>query len=206
MRAILFSVSIFFTLLFTGCQTNSTTYLSNDYRISAYEAEEIVSAVMRSQAAVSDISINGYTDFGDIDGTLAVVEDVYDNGDISVIATADRLWYDDPYYYDDSALTSVLYDYYYDPYDTALLAPSYTYYYDGVIDNYNFGWYTFYTEAYFYGVDGQNPFDGFMSIYNDDIEILMEVIDEYYIQITLYERGSNYAYDSFTTTWQALGF
>lgn len=58
----------------------------------------------------------------------------------------------------------------------------------------------------FYGYDYRNPYRGNLEIISDDMTIYLDVIDDYYVQVTLYDHYDS-SYDrQFITTWVALGF
>jgi hypothetical protein len=99
------------------------------------------------------------------------------------------------------ALNSYMSPTYYNTYDDG-------YYYDYddlVVDSY-IGDVSLVIGNNFYGYDQRNPYRGDLEIVSDDMTIYLDVIDDIYVEVTLYDHY-NSSYDrQFITTWVALGF
>jgi len=97
---------------------------------------------------------------------------------------------------------------------SSYMSPSYYHTYD---DGYYYDYNDAYIDSYigdvslvivdnFYGYDQRNPYRGNIEIISDDMTIYLDVIDDYYVEITLYDHYDS-SYDrQFITTWAALGF
>jgi hypothetical protein len=94
------------------------------------------------------------------------------------------------------------------------MSPDYYHTYD---DGYYYDYHDTYIDSYigdvslvivdnFYGYDQRNPYRGNIEIISDDMTIYLDVIDDYYVEVTLYDHYDS-SYDrQFITTWAALGF
>ena len=100
-----------------------------------------------------------------------------------------------------TALTSYMSPTYYHGYDDV-----YYYDYDEIyIDSY-IGNVSLVTNDAFYGYNQRNPYQGNLEIVSDDMTIYLDVIDEIYVEVTLYDHYDS-SYDrQYITTWAALGF
>jgi len=96
-----------------------------------------------------------------------------------------------------------------DPYDYYWDDQRYEYYYDydgiEIVTEY-IGPVTLITEDYFYGFNHHNPYRGSLKIINDDATIYIDVVDDYYVDITFYDYYNNSYEIHFRTTWVELGF
>ncbi len=99
-------------------------------------------------------------------------------------------------------LSSYMSPSYYQTYDDGYY---YDYYNDVLIDSY-IGDVSLIVNDDFYGYNQRNPYRGNLEIISDDMTIYLDVIDDYYVEVTLYDHYDS-SYDrQFITTWAALGF
>ncbi len=100
-----------------------------------------------------------------------------------------------------TALSSYMSPTYYHTYDDA-----YYYDYDDILVESYIGDVSLVINDNFYGYDQRNPYRGNLEIVSDDMTIYLDVIDDYYVEVTLYDHYDS-SYDrQFITTWAALGF
>jgi len=96
------------------------------------------------------------------------------------------------------------------------LNPSY-YTYDEYIDEYYYDYDISSTDSYigtvtletvedFYGYQYSNPYQGELRIINDTANIYLDVVDNYYVDITYYDPLDSSFDLTFRTTWTQLGF
>ena len=101
-----------------------------------------------------------------------------------------------------TALDSYLSPGYYHTYDDGY----YYYDYDDILINTYIGDVSLVVNDNFYGYNQRNPYRGNLEIVSDDMTIYLDVIDDIYVEVTLYDHYDS-AYDrQFITTWVALGF
>jgi hypothetical protein len=94
----------------------------------------------------------------------------------------------------------------------------YTYYWNDQRDEYYFeyddievendyiGDVTLVTVDTFYGYNNHNPYKGSLKLINDDATIYIDVVDDYYLDITFYDYYHSSFEMRFRTTWEELGF
>jgi hypothetical protein len=96
-----------------------------------------------------------------------------------------------------------------DPYDYYWDDQRYEYYYDyddiEIVTEY-MGSVTLITEDTFYGINHRNPYRGSLKITNDDATIYIDVVDDYYVDITFYDYYNDSFEMRFRSTWEELGF
>lgn len=194
--------SILFSIFLAGCRVSAVDYISYNDEVSRYEARMIVSQVLQSQSLVNEASVSTSYHNSYIDGYLQITyeEDLF-NDTLSISSYGEQLHLTDPYYYTQTYLNDIHFDYTYDNY-----IDEYVYSYSGSLNNAQVGWLSFETIEPFYGLDSQNPDYGSLKITNDDVIIYIDVVDAYYVDITLYNHYDYGYYDQFRTTWYALGF
>ncbi len=202
MKVKYFITVIIFSLFITGCQVTSVNQLSYSYdddTISRYDAKTIVKNVLRSRAIIHQASVVNPGQSPYVIGNLNIITEWDDYQSLlHVTSSANTIWLEDLYFYNKILLSQVLYDYYEDS------VKEYSYRYSGSIDDPKFGNSSFVTVEDFYGYEYEKPNYGTLKITNDYVIIYVDVIDEYHINITLYDHYDDGYYDSFRVSWQEL--
>ena len=178
--------------LFTGCNINSY----ND------REEIIVSKILKSQQTIynagsnqsnnllSDniLYANNYShDSITVDDILSLELHI---GDITLAG----------YGYDRFSMSDVALDF-----DLDTLTQDYVYDYDGYMyDDYQR--YHFTTSLSFAGNNNNPPHKGIMQIIGEDETFVVTVVDDYHVNIAVYDHYNSYYDHVIRTTWRALGF
>ncbi len=202
MKVKYFITAIIFSLFITGCQVTSVNQLSYSYdddTISRYDAKTIVKNILRSRSIIHQASVVNPGQSPYIIGNLNIITEWDDYQSLlHVTSSANSIWLEDLYFYNKILLNQVLYDYYEDS------IKEYSYRYSGSIEDPKFGDSSFVTIEDFYGYGYDNPDYGSLKITNDYVIIYVDVVDKYYVDITLYDHYDDGYYDSFRASWQEL--
>ncbi|MCH9813109.1 MAG: hypothetical protein K0U47_04100 [Epsilonproteobacteria bacterium] len=203
MRIKFILTSLLFTLFLTGCQVTAVDHISyNSDEISRYDAKMMISQVLQSQTRINEASIDNLSHYSYLEGILEIIYDDDSSTDmLSINTQSNYLILNDPYYYTKTYLTDLWFDYTFD-----YLLDEYAYSYSGTLKNAQIGWLSFETISPFYGLSNENPYYGSLGIRHQNGTLYLDVVDNYYIDITLYDRYHEGYYDQFRTTWHALGF
>jgi len=194
-----FIASILLALTFSGCNI----LVSNDYEYSTLNRQNvknIVGTVLRSQLVIEDASSKNPKNYAELDGHLSSIYD-YDtySDNLYVYSSTNSIWLSEQGYRT-ILLKNMTYEYRGDGY-------SYNYTYDGTINNTIIGIIDFETVKKFYGESGFNPDSGSLRITdNNGITIYLDVIDEYYVDITMYNKYKNIDGIVYEMSWIELGF
>ncbi len=183
---------ILISFIFAGCQVTTTTD----------NTQIIVSKILKSQQSVyyaSDTTATAlYRD--DILSINDLYHDSTNRDDILSLALHIGGITLRGYGYDPFRLTHVVLDF-----DLDTLTQDYVYDYQGYLyDDYRR--YHFTTSQAFVGYADQLPYKGTMQIISEDNTIVVTVIDDYYIDIDVYNHYDPYYDHTIHTTWRALGF
>jgi len=187
-----FITLIIFTFIMTGC--NLPSY---------YDREEvIVSKILKSQQSIYEAS----TQSNNLLSTNILYTDnyTYDSNTIDDILTL-QLHVGDitlsGYGYDRFTMSNVILDF-----DLDTLTQDYIYDYQGYMYNNYYDRYQFSTAQSFVGVVNSNPYKGVMHIIGEDETMVVSVVDEYYVDIAVYDHYDSYHDRVIHSTWRALGF
>ena len=202
MKVKYFIISMLFSLMFAGCEVTATNQSSYSYNPDRYDTQNIVSTILKTELLLNEAGYIAPKKSPFLDGYLNITYNDFNNVQTLYITSGSgKFWADTSRYYTPSLLSNIIYDYSFNNYNL-----EYQYYYRGTISNRDFGLISFVTEDSFYGLDNQNPYHGSLRIDHDSYTIYLDVIDEVYVDITLYDNYDD-RYDlSFQTTWARLGF
>jgi len=187
-----FIALILFSFILTGCNIPSH-----------YNREEvIVSKILKSQQSIYDASANSsnllstnilYTDNYTYDSQT--IDDILSLelhiGDITLSG----------YGYDRFTMSNVLLDF-----DLDILTQDYIYDYQGYMYDAYHDRYQFSTSQSFVGYADNHPYKGVMHIIGEHETMVVSVIDEYYVDIAVYDHYDSYHDRVIHSTWRALGF
>ncbi len=192
MRPKTFIVLILFAFILTGCNIPN----DND------REEIIVSKILKSQQSIYTESAQSnnllsthilYTDnytynSNTLDDIFSVQLHI---GDITLSG----------YRYDRFSLSNIILDF-----DLDTLTQDYIYDYQGYMYDTYHDRYQFSTSLPFVGNAYSNPYKGIMQIIGEDETIVVSVIDDYYVDITIYDHYDSYYDRVIHSTWRRLGF
>ncbi len=201
MKVKYFITSILLAFTFSGCGVIISDDYDYDYnRLDRQNVKNIVGTVLRSQLIIEDASSKEPQNYAELDGHLSSIYD-FDSYSkkLYIYSATNLLWlYEDGYR--TILLKNMVYEYYDDSYD-------YHYTYNGTISNTIIGSVNFETVKEFYGVYRYSPYAGSLRITdNDGITIYLDVVDEYYIDITLYDEYENIDGIVYKMSWSDFGF
>jgi hypothetical protein len=91
-------------------------------------------------------------------------------------------------------------------FDLDTVTDDYIYDYEGYIYDTYHDRYRFSTTIPFVGKADQRPYKGVMQIIGRDETMVVSVIDDYYVDIAIYDNYNSYHDRVIHTTWRALGF
>ncbi len=192
MRPKTFIALILFSMIFTGC-----TISNNDNK-----EEIIVSQILKSQKSIYTASAQSntllsnhilYTDnytynSTSLDDILSLELHI---GDITLSG----------YGYDRFTMSNIILDF-----DLDTLTQDYIYDYQGYMYDMYHDRYHFSTSLPFVGGAHSNPYKGIMQIIGENETLVVSVLDDYYVDIAVYDHYDSYHDRVIHTTWRRLGF
>ncbi len=196
MKVRYFITSILIALFFTGCEL----YIAdNQHRLDREDLRNVVSTVLRSQLIIEDASSDTPQNYATLEGYLKSTYD-YDryNDELHIISSASSIWLYQRGF-NQIHLLDMYYEYHDDSYD-------YHYNYSGIINNTIIGAISFETVKEFYGEYSHNPDLGSLRITNENVTIYLDVVNEFSVDITLYDNYDNIDGIVYKMSWNELGF
>ena len=105
------------------------------------------------------------------------------------------------YGYERFTMSNIILDF-----DLDTLSQDYIYDYQGYMYDAYHNRYHFSTSLPFVGIAHNNPYKGIMQIIGEDETLVVSVIDDYYVDIAVYDHYDSYYDRVIHSTWERLGF
>ncbi len=201
MKVKYFITSLLLIITFSGCQVSVSDYPTSFYHSSLdrEDVREVVSTVLRSQAIIEDESSSRLSSSVTLDGYIHSSEDQDTlTGENHISSSSNRLWI-----YQRGYRSILLKNMSYDYYDNS---GEYRYRYSGVISNTIIGEVSFKSVKTFFGDSGKNPYSGSLEIVSSLATIYLDALDEYDIDLTMYDDYYNIDGVTYRMRWRDVGF